>query len=195
MKKWSFVFCILITGCLLTACGYSFEPSISSLYIQKDGKLTQAIVESFERPFFSLSEFEAMAEKEIGAFNSSCGEDKITVQQLEVKNDALYFLLDYADAEAYEQYNDATCFLGTVEEAIAEGYSFHMDFKNADYVEYSAAEVTGNKKGSVAVLKEEGVVELEKKVKYVSNNVEFLSDHMVQVMSIEADDEYAYIIY
>ncbi len=195
MKKWRSILCILITGCLLTACAYSFEPSTSSLYIQKDGKLTQAIVESFERSFFSLSEFETMAEKEIGAFNSSCGEDKITVQRLEIENDTLYFLLDYTDAEAYEQYNDVTCFLGTVEEAIAEGYPFNMDFKDADYTEYNAAEATKDKRSSVAVLKEEGVVELEEKVKYVSNNVEVLSDHMVQVMPIEADDEYAYIIY
>ena len=39
------------------------------------------------------------------------------------------------------------------------------------------------------------VVQLEKPVKYVSNNVEIISDHMVQVMPIEDSAEYAYIIF
>ena len=44
------------------------------------------------------------------------------------------------------------------------------------------------------ILQKEGIVQLEKPVKYVSNNVEIISDHMVEVMPIEEQDEYAYII-
>ena len=47
----------------------------------------------------------------------------------------------------------------------------------------------------MAVAKEEGVIQLEKPVKYVSSNVEILDAHTVEVMPIEAEDEYAYIIY
>lgn len=195
MKRRVSVLCVLVLCALLTACGYSFDPSATSLYIHKNGKITQAIVESFEKPYYSQSEFESMVKKEIDAYNSSYGEERITIERLEVKDETMFLLMDYQDADTYEYYNEETCFIGTVDEALAAGYSFDMDFKDKDYVEYTTAEATENKKNSVTVLKEEGIVELEKKVKFVSNNVEIISEHMVQVMPIGADDEYAYIIY
>ena len=45
------------------------------------------------------------------------------------------------------------------------------------------------------IVQSEGIVELERKIKYVSNNVEVISEHSAQIMPIEAEDEYAYIIY
>ena len=85
--------------------------------------------------------------------------------------------------------------MGTVEEALDAGLSFQMDFKDAEYEEYSGADVSAKKSHYVAVLQNEGIVQLQRPVKYVSNNVEILSDHMVQVMPIADSAEYAYIIY
>lgn len=195
MKKWMRAACLLAAVCLLTACGKSFDPSVTSLYIQKDGKITQAIVESFEQDYYSLNEFKSMIEKEIDAYNRRFGEERIAVNRLEVENDALYLLLDYTDADTYSQYNEVYCFVGTVSDALGQGLPFNMIFKDEAYEEYTAAEATEKKSASVVVLKEEGIVELEKPVKYVSNNVEILDEHMVQIMPIDAEDEYAYIIY
>lgn len=195
MKKWLMTVCMLAIVLLMTGCGASFEPSVTSLYICKDGKITQAIVESFEKDYYSLSEFESMIEKEISTYNSSFGEEKLKLNRLEEKGQTLYLLLDYEDADVYRSYNEEYCFVGSIEEALDEGLSFNMDFKDADYEEVSAAAATENKNSHVVVLKEEGVVQLEKPVKYVSNNVEIISDHMVQVMPIEDSAEYAYIIF
>lgn len=195
MKKWIRAVCLLAAVLMLTACGTSFDPAATSLYIQKDGKITQAIVESFEQDYYSLKEFQSMIEKEIDAYNQGFGEERITISRLEVENDALYLLMDYEDADTYSQYNEVYCFVGTVSEALDKGLPFNMVFKDEAYEEYTAAEATEKKSNSVVVLKEEGVVELEKPVKYVSNNVEILDENMVQVMPIAAEDEYAYIIY
>lgn len=195
MKKWISALCILASVWMLAGCGSSFKPSVTSLYFQKDGKITQAIVESFEKEYYSLEEFRSMIQKEIDTYNQSFGEERISVESLEVKNDALYLLLDYKDADTYSQYNEAYCFTGTISEALDEGLPFNMVFKDQDYEEYTAAEATEKKSSPVIVLKEEGVVQLERPVKYVSNNVEIIDSHMVQIMPIEAEDEYAYIIY
>jgi hypothetical protein len=195
MKKWIRAVCVLAAMLMLTGCGTSFDPSVTSLYIQKNGKITQAIVESFEQDYYSVDEFKSMIEKEVAAYNQKFGEERITISRLELVDKTLYLLLDYKDADTYEQYNEEYCFTGTVSEALGAGLPFDLVFKDADYEEYTAAEATAQTGSHIVVLKEEGVVELERKVKYVSNNVEILDDHMVQVMPIEAEDEYAYIIF
>lgn len=197
MKKWIITVCVLAVLLMMTGCGKaSFKPSITSIYVQKDGKITQAIVESFEKEYYSLAEFQSMIGMEVEKYNSSYGEERISIERLDVdSNNTLYLLLDFADADTYEHYNETFCFEGTISEALDEGLSFNMDFKDADYEEYTTSQVTEKKDQSVVVLKQEGIVQTEKQIKYVSNNVEILSEHMVEVMPIEDDNEYAYIIY
>lgn len=194
MKNRIWAVCLLAVV-FLTGCQKSFEPSASSLYIQKDGKLTQAIVESFEQDFYTLDGISSMTQKEVDTYNQSFGEERITINRLEVKDGTLYLLLDYADADTYSQYNEVYCFVGTIDDALSAGLSFDMVFKDRSYEECTAAKATEKKSSHVAVLKEEGMVELESPVKYVSNNVEIIEDRLVQVMPIEDEDEYAYIIY
>ena len=198
MKKWMSAVCVLMAVLFMTGCGKdkSFNPSVSSLYIEKNGEITQAIVESFAQEYYSLDEFSAMVQKEVDVYNQKLGETKITVESTEVKDSVMYLKLHYADADTYRLYNEEYLFVGSVEDALSEGLSFNMIVLDADYEgEYTAADVTENKSETVAVAKEEGVIQLEKPVKYVSSNVEILDAHTVEVMPIEAEDEYAYIIY
>lgn len=195
MKKWMNAVCVLMLVLSVTGCSPAFDPSITSMYVQKDGKVTYAVVESFEKEYYSLDEFQDMIEKEVEISNSNYSEPAISVERLEVKDDTLYLLMEFANAEAYEGYSEEYCFIGSVSDALDEGRAFNMTFKDADYKEYTTAEVTAKKENQVLVLQKEGVVELEGTIKYVSNNVEVLSEHMVQIMPIEDKEEYAYIIY
>lgn len=196
MKKWICTMCTLILALSVTGCGSShFEPSISSLYVQKDGKITYAVVESFEKEYYSEEEFRSMTEREVDTCNSQYSEPVISVNKLEVKDETLYLLLDFADADVYSSYSGEYCTVGTIGEALDAGHSFQMVFKDADYEEHSVTEVTDQKDNHVLILKSEGIVQLEGTVKYVSNNVDILSDHMVEVMPIRDEKEYAYIIY
>ena len=196
MKRWIMCVCVLAVALLTAGCGSSsFEPSVTSIYIKKDGTLTQAIVESFEKAYYSEDEFSSMVESEIAAFNENHGEELISMESLEVRDDTMYLLLDYTNADAYAVYNDTFCYVGTIGSALEEGFSFNMDFRDADYVEQETADVTTDRERSIVILKDEGTVQLEQPVRYVSNNVEILSDHMLQVMTIEDPEEYAYIVY
>ena len=179
----------------MTGCSSSFEPSVTSMYVQKNGKITYAVVESFEKEYYSQDEFRTMIDREVEACNSQYSEPAIAIEKLEVEGETLYLLMEFANAEAYEGYSEEYCFIGSVSDALDEGRAFNMTFKDADYKEYTTAEVTAKKENQVLVLQKEGVVELEGTIKYVSNNVEVLSEHMVQIMPIEDKEEYAYIIY
>lgn len=194
MKRCLTILCALFLTLSLTACSSSFEPSVTSLYVRKNGELTYAVVESFEKEYYSLAEFQSMIDREVESCNSNYSEPAITVERLEVEDGTLYLLLNFTDADAYSRYNEEYCFVGTIEEALGIGQSFNLVFKDADYEERTTAEVTEKKDDKVLILQQEGIVQLEAPVKYVSNNVEVISDHMVEVMPIEEADEYAYII-
>lgn len=194
MKRCLTILCALFLTLSLTACSSSFEPSVTSLYVRKSGELTYAVVESFEKEYYSLAEFQSMIDREVESCNSNYSEPAITVERLEVEDGTLYLLLNFTDADAYSRYNEEYCFVGTIEEALGIGQSFNLVFKDADYEERTTAEVTEKKDDKVLILQQEGIVQLEAPVKYVSNNVEVISDHMVEVMPIEEADEYAYII-
>ncbi len=190
MKRWFSAICILMITILTVGCGKnSFQPSVSSIYVHKDGRITEAIVENFMQDYYSFDEFQSMVEKEVAAY------DNVSIQSLELKDSTVYLLLDFADAETYSKYSEVYCFQGTVDEALSAGLPFAMDFKDEQYEEYSTAEVTEKTSNSVLVLKSEGFVETEQPIKYVSNNVEILGSHSVEVMPIDDEAEYAYIIY
>ena len=103
MKKWMSAVCVLMAVLFITGCGKdkSFNPSVSSLYIEKNGEITQAIVESFAQEYYSLDEFSAMVQKEVDVYNQKLGETKITVESTEVKDSVMYLKLHYADADTY----------------------------------------------------------------------------------------------
>ena len=96
MKKWMSAVCVLMAVLFMTGCGKdkSFNPSVSSLYIEKNGEITQAIVESFAQEYYSLDEFSAMVQKEVDVYNQKLGETKITVESTEfiMKNICLWDL-------------------------------------------------------------------------------------------------------
>ena len=176
MKRWFSVICILMITVLTVGCGKnSFQPSVSSIYVHKDGRITEAIVESFIQDYYSFDEFQSMVEKEVAAY------DNVSIKSLELKDSTVY-------SEVY-------CFQGTVDEALSAGLSFAMDFKDEQYEEYSTSEVTEKTSNPVLVLKSECFVQTEQPIKYVSNNVEILGSHSAEVMPIDDEAEYAYIIY
>lgn len=195
MKKWIYTVCIIMAVLSMTGCSSSFEPSVTSMYVQKNGKITYAVVESFEKSYYSLDEFQTMIDREVEACNSRYSEPAISIEKLEVEDGTLYLLMEFADADVYSDYSEEYCFAGTIGEALDDGKSFDMTFKDAEYNEYSAADVTGKKDDHVLIVQTEGIIEFQNAPKYVSNNVELLSERMVQVMPIEDEEEYAYIIY
>ena len=190
MKRWFSVICILMITVLAVGCGKnSFQPSVSSIYVHKDGRITEAIVESFVQDYYSFDEFQSMVEKEVAAY------DNVSIKSLELKDSTVYLLLDFVDAETYSKYSEVYCFQGTVDEALSVGLPFAMDFKDEQCEEYSTSEVTEKTSNPVLVLKSECFVQTEQPIKYVSNNVEILGSHSAEVMPIDDEAEYAYIIY
>jgi len=196
MKKWLLIVGMLMVSWLMIGCGDSFKPSVSSLYVKSNGKIRQAVVGSFEKNYYNFEEFENMVRQEVDAHNSKYGKDNIKIKQLELDDeDTLYLQLEFVDADTYEKYSEEFCYIGTVGSALDEGFPFDMDFRGPEYDVFALEKVTEDKSNPIVILQNEGVVQLEKPVKYMSNNVEILSEQMVQIMPLADDKEYAYIIF
>ena len=81
MKKWILAICICVLALSMTGCSSSFEPSVTSMYVQKNGKITYAVVESFEKEYYSLDEFRTMIDREVEACNSQYSEPAIAIEK------------------------------------------------------------------------------------------------------------------
>ena len=88
MRK-SVCFCLLI--CMLSVligCGGSV-PKESTIAVDKKGKITDTIVEEFDKDFYDSEELQGEIESELAEYNKNYATDHITMKKFEVKNGEL----------------------------------------------------------------------------------------------------------
>ena len=64
MRKWKTIFMIMTAARVVAGCGSlsSKVPEMSTIAIQKDGKIQQTIVDQFERNYYDADELERMTQ-------------------------------------------------------------------------------------------------------------------------------------
>lgn len=118
MKKMKFA---ALMGCallLLAGCTnkVKFDPAAGSIFLKKDGSITSANVDSFDKPEYSVDELKSYAEQLAIAYNEGKsgqsaayaeGEEvlPVSIQSCEVKDQKVTLLLDYASGEDYLTFN------------------------------------------------------------------------------------------
>ena len=118
MRK-SVCFCLLI--CMLSVligCGGSV-PKESTIAVDKKGKITDTIVEEFDKDFYDSEELQGEIESELAEYNKNYATDHITMKKFEVKDGTATLQLVFDGSEYYEDYTETTLFNGTVAEAQA----------------------------------------------------------------------------
>lgn len=131
MRK-SVCFCLLI--CMLSVlagCGGSV-PAESTIALDKKGKITDTIVEEFDKDFYDSEELQSEIESELAEYNKNFAADHVTLKKFEVKDGTATLQLVFDGSEYYEDYMEMTLFTGTVAEARAEGYELTGELLGAD---------------------------------------------------------------
>lgn len=187
----------LTAGICFSGCGS--ERDESCLTIKKSGALSQRIVEDFAEENYSLEELRAMAEEEIEDFGQPEG-NSVELTQLKESGGKLTMVMDYSSVEAYNQFNETAMFSGTIEEALGqkdkEWFSQENMIKAKDKSRVKTADIIKETSLSTVILedmKEPVLLELEKKILYYSENLEFVSDKCVRLK--DAGDGPGYIVY
>lgn len=107
---------------LLAGCGskVQFAPAEGNIFLKKDGGVTSADIDSFDKPEYSQEELASFIEAHVAEYNNSKAglnlayqdevEEKdttlpVAIEQCEVKDQVVTLLLNYASAEDYLAFN------------------------------------------------------------------------------------------
>ena len=192
MKK-SLSLCLLLTGTLLlTGCSQKFEPTESTIFVTSKGTVRSAVMESFEKEYYSFEELKGDIESAVQEYCSDAGESAVVVESLTEENDMITLMMQYADTQDYQAFNDMILFSGTLLEAEAAGYvPGELYDKEGQIVELSEEEQNTLK---VIVTEESICIQTSGKIKGVSDNVTILEDKLARASEAGAEHP-AFVVY
>lgn len=120
----------------MTACGTedaSVEENLmNSISIEKDGSIESIIVEDFTESYYSVEDLKNMIQDTITDYRKQDPDSEITLETCEMVDQKVKVVLKYNSADTYSGYNSETLFVGTVQEAYAEGYDMNMSLTGTD---------------------------------------------------------------
>ena len=124
----------------LTGCGQAAKlPETvvnTSLVVEKDGKVTSYLVNTFDKDFYNLDGLTQMVEEEAEEFNAAhteVTENPLTVKTVQALEGGsmVQVVQEFADTDSYAEYNEQELFYGTRVEALAEGISVDLGLVSA----------------------------------------------------------------
>lgn len=167
----------LLVALFMTGCAK--EPMVSTMTIHKDGVVESYIVEEFSAPYYDAQELESSVLANIASVNEQYEQPAIELTGYELVEGVLKASIEYQNAEAYEEFNEETLYVGLWEEVVKAGYEIGAEIENDEY--------------HVVVFSEPVDVRVPKKIVYVSDGLQTIGRKAATVTNMEK--EIYYIIY
>lgn len=127
MKKIGIMVAGILLCTLLFGCSQKSTDEVTTITIDKSGRILNTIVEDFEKEYYAEDELKSMIESDLSAYHKkyqNTQENLIKLESVNTSEQVATVKLIYSDAESYAQFNDVSFFSGTVSEAYQKGYSF-----------------------------------------------------------------------
>lgn len=204
MKKRIYIL-LLAAMVLLVGCGSVKKAGASSVYIDKKGKVTSVLVESFAAEQYDETELEEFIRSSIDQYNDENDKKSVSLDSYTVKKGQVRVILEYASCEDYENFNQTTLFSGSIKEAKAAGYDFKGNFASSSGDAADGSKILEtNPEAKVIILNELIQVMTARNILYVSENAEIMGPTLAKVLPDEREEnenaqimtaDYAYIIY
>jgi hypothetical protein len=186
MKKTAY--CVMVLLFLLGIAGCSGrEKSIdiddiegSTLLARANGEIQVASVEDFDKEYYDLSDLQNFVDQEVASYNGEAGADKITVNDVEIKDKKAYLLLTYSGMDQYCAFNNETAayFIGGVENITLELPTTLITA--ADESLASTQDIIKDSNYRILVLNEPYHIIVEGKVQYYSENASLIDKNEVE---------------
>lgn len=125
---------VIILAVFVFGGGSTYETDTNTIYLLEDGKVVSNSVEVFDENIYSEKDLESYIKEIVDTYNAE-NENAVKQKSLTVKDGTATLVMEYADAEDYENFEGTEIFTGTLAEAVKAGYTFEGDF----------ADVTGEK--------------------------------------------------
>lgn len=157
--------------------------SENSVYIYENGKILSTSKEAFDEEEYDKGELKSYMREVISAYNKEHGNGMVRQKSFKLKNGVATSVLQYADAATFTDFFGTELFVGTIAEAMAEGYSFDIPFAsvNGTVKEVSSDEFLTDETYKVAIIRENTKVTVEGTIYYISteNIAEVGTDYVV----------------
>ncbi len=195
IKKGALLVVCIVSTCLCGCATKEIDVEATTLFVNKNGSITDAIVEDFNESYYNATEMQAMLNTELAAYNQSVNnESAAVISKFEVLGGVAKVFIDFASSIDYATFNEKVFFVGTVNEAYEQGYELDVTMKNVNGDEIlKKADILEKGKYKIVILEEHINVVLYKKILYTSANVEMINDKQAKIS--EEAEGLAYIIY
>lgn len=170
---------ILIFG--LSACGALRDVEVSTIYVDKKGKVTSATIASFSKEQYNEDELKSSIDEAISAYNGD-QEARITLAKFKVKKEQATLRMTYATSDDYEVFNGRTLFVGTIAEAKLAGYDFEGEFWDQSKATIKGSAIIKEAQDEMVIITNEPVqIQTTKDILYTSDNATIIDKRLAQV--------------
>lgn len=198
----------LLAGCAGRSGGKEFTPAETSLFLTKEGTVTSAVVEDFDKDYYSRDELEDFVEEALVSFNGpnggkAAGQEEsrafASLKECSADQNRARVVIEFSDASQYlrfeEQYPSREGGLSrldivSVPEGITRGYLVGANFKTPSGKTVSYDEITKQSKLFVAYVEGEALIQTEGSLKYVSEGVAIQDG-----MALTPGSEVSYLVF
>lgn len=152
-KTGAAVWLILAVVCILAGCGQSKTPEVSSVSIEKDGKIIHRIVGEFEQNYYEKDGLTSLAEERVAEYCEDNGAGSVTLEEVNEMDGKVVIRFQYATAEDYKAFNNREFFIGTLEEAEAKGFNLgYVAFTSAKGQPMEISDIEAPEKKQIAII-------------------------------------------
>lgn len=200
MKKLISLLALMITGSIfLTGCGVTADADTNTLFIGKDGKITEVSVGDFTGSNYDIDEFEQYVKDAIDTYDASGAAGSVKLKKVQESEGTAKLVMEYSDYNAYTAFVENDLFLGTVVQGLAAGYDFSADFYavtegQTDEKTTEKSDVISHNDYHVVITDSITDVSVNGTICYISGGVT-LKDKSTATVTDTAETEVQYIIY
>lgn len=192
MKKVTGILLILAVIAASVGCAKGEKVKETTLYIEDNGKVKEAIVDKDKNVNVSEKELTKWVDEAIEEYNKE-NKNALEVTQCEVEDNTVRVSIEYASLKDYSAFNNVKAFDGTVADAKKAGFEMAGEFlstKGKPSITY--AELEDSKEYHLIIIEDPQTLVLEEDVLYASSNVKVEKNKAI----IESGTkELAYMIY
>ena len=185
------IICLLFL--FLTGCREDNMPEGRTLALQKDGSITQTIVDDFSMDYYDFDELSQMNREEVEEYNSSVNREAVTIDDMKTDGSKITVIMQYANTDDYIAMTENALFFGTVEQAQKVGYDMNVSLTSIDKAKtLTKEELLTMGKAHIAIVTEPTNVKTFGNILYISDGVTVEQNKKLATVSGENT---AYIVF
>ncbi len=184
MKKWIVLMMSICSSILIYGCGsQNTAVNETTVIVNKNGKVTDAIVESFDADYYNAGELRSMIDKELEEYQKLSGsKGNAVLSDFEVAQGLARVLIEFASPEDYASFNGVPFFYGTISEAYEAGYDLDVTLKSSagqDII--GKTELMDMEKKHIVIVSEPIRIQTYGKILFSTANVDILDEKAARI--------------